>query len=63
MKAILSILSGLPASAKSTLSKLIVKEYNAAYLRIDTVEQGLKDLYTIYAILKYKEKGTVYRTE
>lgn len=44
MKAILFILSGLPASGKSTLSKLIVKEYNAAYLRIDTVEQGLRDL-------------------
>lgn len=44
MKAILFILSGLPASGKSTLSKLIVKEYNAVYLRIDTVEQGLRDL-------------------
>lgn len=44
MKAILFILSGLPASGKSALSKLIVKEYNAAYLRIDTVEQGLRDL-------------------
>ena len=44
MKPILFILSGLPASGKSTLSKLIVKEYGAVYLRIDTIEQGLRDL-------------------
>ena len=44
MKPVLFILSGLPASGKSTLSKLIVKEYKAVYLRIDTIEQGLKDL-------------------
>ncbi|MDR2956263.1 MAG: AAA family ATPase [Prevotella sp.] len=44
MKPVLFIFSGLPASGKSTLSKLIVKEYNAVYLRIDTIEQGLRDL-------------------
>ena len=37
-------MSGLPGSGKSTLSKLIVKEFSAVYLRIDTVEQGLRDL-------------------
>ena len=41
---VLFIFSGLPASGKSTLAKLIAKEYNAVYLRIDTVEQGLRDL-------------------
>ena len=41
---ILFILSGLPASGKSTLSKFIAKKYNAIYLRIDTIEQGLRDL-------------------
>ena len=41
---ILFIFSGLPASGKSTLSKLIAKEYNAVYLRIDTIEQSLRDL-------------------
>ena len=40
----LFIISGLPASGKSTLSKLIAKKYNAFYLRIDTIEQGLRDL-------------------
>jgi predicted kinase len=44
MEPILFILSGLPASGKSTLSKFIAKEYNAGYLRIDTIEQGLRDL-------------------
>ena len=44
MKPILFIFSGLPASGKSTLAKLVAKEYNAVYLRIDTVEQGLRDL-------------------
>jgi len=44
MSPILFILSGLPASGKSTLAKLIAKEYHAAYLRIDTIEQGLRDL-------------------
>jgi len=42
---ILFILSGLPASGKSTLSKFISKEYQAAYLRIDTIEQRLRDLF------------------
>lgn len=46
-KPILFILSGLPASGKSTLSKFIVKQYKATYLRIDTIEQGLKDLCNI----------------
>ena len=44
MKPILFILSGLPASGKSTLAKLIAEEYHAVYLRIDTIEQGLRDL-------------------
>ncbi len=41
---ILFILSGLPATGKSTQSKLIAQEYGAVYLRIDTIEQGLRDL-------------------
>jgi len=44
MKTVLFILSGLPASGKSSLAKLMAKEYNALYLRIDTIEQGLRDL-------------------
>ncbi|NDW19400.1 ATP-binding protein [Dysgonomonas sp. 216] len=41
---ILFILSGLPASGKSSLAKLIAQKYNAVYLRIDTIEQALRDL-------------------
>lgn len=44
MTPILFILSGLPASGKSSLAKRIAKEYNAFYLRIDTIEQALRDL-------------------
>jgi len=40
----LYIFSGLPASGKSTLSQLLAKRLGAVYLRIDTVEQGLRDL-------------------
>ena len=43
-KAILFIFSGLPAVGKSTLARFVVKEFGAVYLRIDTIEQGLKDL-------------------
>ena len=43
-KPVLFILSGLPASGKSALAKLLAKEYDAVYLRIDTVEQGLRDI-------------------
>lgn len=44
MKTVLFVLSGLPASGKSSLAKRIAKEYNTLYLRIDTIEQGLRDL-------------------
>lgn len=41
---ILFIFSGLPGSGKSTLAKQLAASKNATYLRIDTIEQGLKDL-------------------
>jgi predicted kinase len=47
MKAYLFIFSGLPAVGKSTLAKHISKTYNAVYFRIDTIEQGLRDLCNI----------------
>ncbi|MCG3729132.1 adenylyl-sulfate kinase [Vibrio cincinnatiensis] len=40
----LYIFSGLPGSGKSTLAQLLAKRIGAVYLRIDTVEQGLRDL-------------------
>jgi predicted kinase len=41
---VLYIFAGLPASGKSTLAKMLAKKFQAAYFRIDTVEQGIKDL-------------------
>lgn len=44
MKPILFILSGLPGSGKSTLSQFLAKKYKIPYIRMDTIEQGLRDL-------------------
>ncbi len=41
---ILLILSGLPGAGKSTLAQQVARETGAVYLRIDTLEQGLRDL-------------------
>lgn len=43
----LYIFSGLPGSGKSTLSQIIARQLSAVYLRIDTIEQGLRDLCAI----------------
>lgn len=39
----LLIFGGLPASGKSTISKCVARELKAAYIRVDTIEQTLKD--------------------
>lgn len=51
----LFILSGLPGSGKSTLAQLLAREYGAVWLRIDTIEQGLRDL------CSFKPQGEGYR--
>lgn len=43
-KSTLFIFSGLPGSGKTMLSQLLAQHTNSIYLRIDTVEQGLRDL-------------------
>lgn len=40
----LYIFAGLPGSGKSTLARELAKRMAAAYVRIDTIEQKLKDL-------------------
>ncbi len=39
----LFIFSGLPGSGKSTLAALLATEAKATYVRIDTIEQGLRE--------------------
>ncbi len=43
-EATLYILSGLPGSGKTTLSQSLARRLGAAHLRIDTIEQALRDL-------------------
>jgi len=43
----LYIFSGLPGSGKSTLAHLLARHVGAAYLRIDTIEQTLRQLCAI----------------
>ncbi len=40
----LLIFSGLPGSGKSTIAKLLAKKIHAVYIRIDTIENALKDI-------------------
>lgn len=42
--AVLYILSGLPGSGKTTLARRLAPRLGAAHLRIDTIEQALRDL-------------------
>ena len=44
MRSVLFIFSGLPASGKSSLARLLAQEYGAAWLRIDTIEQAMREL-------------------
>lgn len=44
MTGVLLIFSGLPGVGKSTLAAQIARHLRATFLRIDTIEQGLRDL-------------------
>jgi len=43
-KPVLYIFSGLPGVGKSTLAKELAEREDAVYLRIDAIEQGLRDI-------------------
>ena len=43
----LFIFAGLPGTGKTWLSQRLAKQRNAVYLRIDTIEQALRELYGI----------------
>ncbi len=47
MSPLLYVFSGLPATGKTILSQELAKYLNSVYLRIDTVEQALRDLCSI----------------
>lgn len=42
--ATLYIFAGLPGAGKTTLSQALARQVGAVHLRIDTIEQGLRDL-------------------
>jgi predicted kinase len=46
-KTVIYIFSGLPGVGKSTLAKCLAGKINAVYIRIDTIEQGIRDLCNI----------------
>lgn len=55
MKPTLFIFSGLPGTGKSTLAKELAKVVRAIYLRVDTIEQAIRDL------CNFKVEGEGYR--
>jgi len=40
----LLIFDGLPATGKSTISTEVARTLSAVHLRVDTIEQGLRDV-------------------
>lgn len=44
---VLYIFAGLPGAGKTTPGQKIARELNAAYLRIEALEQGLRDLCSV----------------
>lgn len=63
----LYIFGGLPATGKSELSKYLASSIGAAYIRIDSIEQKLRNaglkIFTMKAIkLRFLQHWTIYET-
>ena len=66
-QATLYIFSGLPGSGKTTLSQALAFRIGAAHLRIDTIEQALRDLCSVEVQgegyrLAYRVAGDILRS-
>ena len=59
MQASLYVFSGLPGTGKTSLSQRLARRAQAAYLRIDTVEQALRDLCGV--VVQGEGYGLAYR--
>ena len=63
----LYIFSGLPGSGKTTLSQAVASRIGAAHLRIDTIEQALRELCSVEVQgegyrLAYRVAGDILRS-
>ena len=63
----LYVFSGLPGTGKTTLSQALAARLGAAYLRIDTIEQALRDLCGLDVqaegyLLAYRVAADILRT-
>jgi predicted kinase len=47
MSPVLFIFSGLPGSGKSTLAVALARQTGSVYIRVDTIEQALRDLCSV----------------
>ena len=66
-QATLYIFSGLPGSGKTTLSQALASRVGVAHLRIDTIEQALRDLCSVEVQgegyrLAYRVAGDILRS-